>query len=135
MPQATAPTIMGRIKRDIEIDGRQCWTLFDSGARNSYIARRAVGNLNNSSLKNPAPPIRLGGGQHTIREICDVEALIDGHPCFFQACVLDEIGHDEDGREIDLLFGALAMQKWSIRLDLKNERLDLSHFTTEFLEF
>jgi hypothetical protein len=125
---------MGRIRRDIETDGRQCWTLFDSGARNSYIARRAVGGLDTSSLTNP-DSVRLGGGKHVIGEVCNVQARLDGHPFHFQARVLDEIGHDEDGREIDVLFGALAMQEWSIRLDLKNERLDLSHFTTEFLEF
>jgi len=134
MPQATPPTIMGRIKRDIDVDGRKCWALFDSGARNSYIARHAVGDLDITTLKNP-DSIRLGGGQHTVRELCNVEARIDGHPCHFQAGVLEEIGHDEDGRDIDILFGALAMQQWSIRLDLENECLDLSHFTTEFLEF
>lgn len=134
MAQLTETVIMGRIRQFLEVNGRPCWTLFDSGARNSYIVRPAVGDAETTSLEQPAP-IRLGGGQHTIQEICNVVTQIGGHPCFFQAAVLDEIGKDEDGREIDILFGALAMQQWSIRLDPENECLDLSHFTTEFLEF
>ena len=45
------------------------------------------------------------------------------------------IGQDEDGRVIDVLFGALPMQLWGIRLDPQNEVLDLSHFTRDFVEF
>ena len=28
---------MGRIRQMIKIDGRQCWTLFDAGTRNTYV--------------------------------------------------------------------------------------------------
>ncbi len=28
---------MGRVRENIEINGRQCWTLFDTGARNTYV--------------------------------------------------------------------------------------------------
>jgi hypothetical protein len=28
---------MGRIRERIRINGRKCWTLFDSGAQNSYV--------------------------------------------------------------------------------------------------
>ena len=134
MSQVTETTIMGRIRINLEIDGRTCWTLFDSGARNSYITRHAADGLTQLSLSEPTP-IRLGGGVQEIRAACLVHTKIDGHALHFQAGVLDEIGHDEDGREIDILFGAMAMQLWGIRLNPQNESLDLSHFTTEFLEF
>lgn len=130
----TETTVMGRIRRDVETDGGPCWTLFDSGARNSYIARDAVRGMDVSVLTVPTP-IQLGGGKRVIGEVCNVQARLDGHPLHFQAGVLDEIGQDESGREIDLLFGAIAMQNWGIGLDLKNEQLDFSHFATEFLEF
>jgi hypothetical protein len=134
MTQDTETIIMGRIRKEIDVDGRKCWTLFDSGARNSYITRTAVGEMDRSELKNPVP-IRLGGGEHTIREVCNIQGWLDGHALHFQAGIVEEIGRDEMGRDIDVLFGALAMQQWGIGLDPQNERLDLSHFTTEFLEF
>jgi len=28
---------MGRIRQMIAVDGRKCWTLFDSGPRNTYV--------------------------------------------------------------------------------------------------
>jgi len=49
--------------------------------------------------------------------------------------VVDEIGTDEDGRAIEILFGALAMRQWGIRLIPDEEKLDLSHYPDEFVEF
>jgi len=134
MPQATAPTIMGRIKRDVKVGHRQCWTLFDSGARCSYIRRDVAGGF-------PVLPVEgkrktaLGDAVRDLKESCLIPADIDGHKMEFQTYIVDEIGRDEDGNEIDLLFGALAMQGWGIRLDLENEQLDLKRYSDEFLEF
>lgn len=133
-PGTLGPTIMGRIRTEIEIDGRHCWTLFDSGARNSYIARGAAEGLDRKVLPQPRQS-KLGGSTHEVKEVCLLVANVEGHPLEFQASVIDTIGQDEDGREIDVLFGALAMQLWGIRLDLQNERLDFSHFAHDFLEF
>jgi len=57
--------------------------------------------------------------------------------------VVDEIGNDETGKPIEILFGALAMQQWGIRLIPepvlseveRQEKLDLSHYPEEFVEF
>jgi hypothetical protein len=125
---------MGRIRTDLDVNGRPCWTLFDSGARDSYIRREAADGLPTLTLSKPRHS-RLGGSVHEIREACLIPAKLDGHDLEFQAGVLDEIGQDEDGREIDILFAAVAMQLWGIRLDLQNERVDLSHFAREFVEF
>jgi hypothetical protein len=125
---------MGRIRRELDVDGRKCWTLFDSGARNSYILRRVTQGLPLLKLSDPRRT-RLGGSEHELREACLVPVELEGQSIEIQAGVLDEIGHDEDGKEIEILFGALAMQLWGIRLDLPNEQLDLTHFTTDFLEF
>ena len=77
----------------------------------------------------------LGGKNHQITRTCIVIADIEGRSLDFQAWVIDEIGIDEDGRRIDVLFGALAMQLWGIKLDLPNERIDFTHFSTEFVEY
>jgi hypothetical protein len=49
--------------------------------------------------------------------------------------VIDRIGRDEEGIRIEILFGALAMQQWSIRPIPDTERLDLTHYPEEFIEF
>jgi len=49
--------------------------------------------------------------------------------------VIKDIGKDEDGKPIEILFGALAMQQWGIRLLPAEEKLDLSHYPEEFVEF
>jgi hypothetical protein len=42
--------------------------------------------------------------------------------------VIDTIGNDEDAKPIQVLFGALAMQQWGIRLVPEEERLDLTRY-------
>ena len=58
-----------------------------------------------------------------------------GRHILTQALVVGDIGGDEDGRPIEILFGALAMQEWDIRLIPEEERLDLSHYPEEGVEF
>jgi hypothetical protein len=51
------------------------------------------------------------------------------------ALVIDEIGKDEDGKPIEIFFGALAMEQWGIRPIPDEERLDLTHYPDKFVEF
>lgn len=64
-----------------------------------------------------------------------LEAEVEGRLISTHAMVIDEIGNDEDGTPIEILFGALAMQQWGIRPIPDEEKLDLSHYPEEFLEF
>ena len=64
-----------------------------------------------------------------------LQAEVEGHLVSTHALVVDEIGADEDGRPIEILFGALAMQQWGIRPIPDEEKLDLSHYPEEFVEF
>ena len=64
-----------------------------------------------------------------------LEAEIEGRQISTHALVIDEIGNDENGAAIEILFGALAMQQWGIRPVPDEERLDLSHYPDEFVEF
>ena len=125
---------MGGICSEIEIGGKPCWTLFGSGAKNSYVARKAAPETDLRELPTERT-VTLGGKQQTVKQACLLIGRIDGHWIEFQAGVLEEIGKDDDGREIDVLLGALATQLWGIRLDLPSERVDLSLFSENFVEF
>jgi hypothetical protein len=118
----------------IDVDGRECWTLFDTGARNTYVIPSVAEVLKTS----PTPrTIRtaLGGEVKETNTAALLEAEIQGHPISTHALVVAEIGIDEDGVPIEIFFGALAMQQWGIRPVPDEERLDLSRYPEEFVEF
>ena len=125
---------MGRIRQTIHVDGRKCWTLFDTGARNTYVIP-AVADLLKTSPTPGTLRTALGGVVRETNTAALLEAEIQGHPISTHALVIDEIGKDEDGAPIEILFGALAMQQWGIRPIPDEERLDLSHYPEEFVEF
>ncbi|MEW6751875.1 MAG: aspartyl protease family protein [Candidatus Latescibacterota bacterium] len=118
----------------IRVDGRECWTLFDTGARNTYVVPALAGLLVTAGLPRPIRTA-LGGKVREADKTALLQAEIEGHPISTHALVVDEIGRDEDGRSIDILLGALAMQQWGIRPVPDEERLDLSHYPEEFVEF
>ena len=125
---------MGRIRQMIKVDGRQFWTMFDTGARNTYVVP-AVAQLLTTSA--PPRPIRsaLGGEVKQADTTALLQAEIEGKQISTHALVVNQIGKDEDGKAIDILFGALAMQQWGIRPVPDQETLDLSHYPDEFVEF
>jgi hypothetical protein len=125
---------MGRIKQKIRVDGQECWTLFDTGARNTYVIPSVAQVLTTSAMLH-AFRTALGGAVRETNTSAILEAEIEGHPISTHALVIDEIGKDEDGKPIEILFGALAMQQWGIRPIPDEERLDLSHYPQEFIEF
>ncbi len=125
---------MGRIRQMVKLDGRECWTLFDTGARNTYVVPTVAQLLTTSKT---AHPIRsaLGGEVKQIDITALLQAQIEGHLISTHAMVVDRIGTDENGRNIEILFGALAMQQWGIRPISDEEKLDLTHYPEEFVEF
>src|SRR5437773_12082060 len=125
---------MGRIRQTIKVDGQECWTLFDTGARNTYVIPSVAQVLQTSSTPRTIRTA-LGGGVKETNTAALLEAEIQGHPISTHALVIDEIGQDEQGTTIEILFGALAMQQWGIRPIPDEARLDLSHYPTEFIEF
>ncbi len=118
----------------IAVDGRKCWTLFDSGARNTYVIP-AVAELLNTTLTPRVIHTALGGGIKETNTAAVLNADIEGHSVSTHALVVDNIGRDEDGNPIEILFGALAMQQWGIKLNPPEEKLDLSNYPDEFVEF
>ena len=125
---------MRRIRQTIKVDGQECWTLFDTGARNTYVIRSVAKVLSTSSMAR-AFRTALGGKVRETNTSAILEAEIEGRPIATHALVLEEIGKDEEGKPIEILFGALAMQQWGIRPIPDEERLDLSHYPEEFVEF
>jgi hypothetical protein len=77
----------------------------------------------------------LGGGIRETNTEAFLHAEIEGRPVSTYAYVISNIGNDEDGRPIEILFGALAMQQWGIKLNPAQEALDLTHYPDEYLEF
>jgi hypothetical protein len=125
---------MGRVREHIEVKGHKFWTLFDTGARNTYVVPRVSAHLATSQLPNTFRTA-LGGKVREATQAAVLDADVQGCKISTHAMVLDEIGKDEDGNPIDILFGALAMQQWGIRPIPDQEKLDMSHYSKEFLEF
>ena len=125
---------MGRIRQMIRVDGRNAWTLFDLGARNTYVIPEIATLLTTSKLPQPTYT-RLGGETKKSDLAAVLIGEVEGKPIHTEAMVIDRIGKDEEGKPIEILFGALAMQQWGIRLVPENEALDLSHYPSEFVEF
>jgi hypothetical protein len=125
---------MGRVREYIDIKGRKCWTLFDTGARNTYVVPEIAALLVTSQLAKPFRSA-LGGKVREASQAAVLDAEVEGHKVSSHAMVIDEIGKDEDGKPIEVLFGALAMQQWGIRPLPHEEKLDLSYYSKEFLEF
>lgn len=125
---------MGRIKKMIEVDGQNCWTIFDTGARNNYIIKDIANNLTKIELKK-GQFVNLGGKTHTVFQECVMNSIIEEKSVLGLARILDEIGIDEEGRKIEVLIGALTMQEWGIIPVPEKETIDMTHYPKEFVEF
>lgn len=125
---------MGRIYNSIDLQGRKGWTLFDLGARNTYVSQDIAGLLEVSQTTKPLHTA-LGGRPREITQTAVLNGELEGLPISTHAMVVDRIGDDENGRPIEILFGALAMQQWGIRLNPEEQVIDLTHYPYEFVEF
>ena len=125
---------MGRVRAEVVVNGRNCWALFDTGARNTYVVQDLTPVLPTFELER-VEPVSLGGKIHEVTQECRLICLVEGLPVRTLARVLEEIGEDEEGRRIEILLGALAMQEWGIRPIPDEERLDMTHYPREFVEY
>lgn len=125
---------MGRVRQFIRVNGRSFWALFDPGSRNTYITEDVARHLTEIKLSNMRK-VGLGGRARILRKFVVLEAKIKGKPIEEQAYVIEKLGKDEDNKEIKVLIGALAMQRWGIRVFPDEERIDMSRYPKEFVEF
>ncbi len=128
---------MGRIFYDISVNGAELYTIFDSGSENNYITQKAVvkAKLQMIALRKSLH-VGLGGKHQTIDKRITLDGEIDDNYFDLYAYVIPGLGIDKkNGKQIDMLFGAHDIQRWNIKLDMQNEKLDLSQFIKEFIEF
>lgn len=125
---------MGRIKQYIETAQNKYWALFDTGARNTYVTQEVSSHFQTDEFESPKPTL-LGGKEHSIKKYCNLKCKIKGYEVNTNAFILDSIGVDEDGKNIDVLIGALLMQQWGIIPIPEKEDIDMSHYPKEFVEF
>src|SRR5260370_22691696 len=104
---------MGRIRQTIKVDGQECWTLFDTGARNTYVIPSVAKVLSTSPMPRSFRTA-LGGEVKETNTSAILEAEIEGHLMATHALGIEDIGKDENGKPIEILFGALAMQQVGI---------------------
>ena len=125
---------MGKIRTYINSNEKKLWTLFDTGARNTYIVADKANDLLAWEIKS-SEPVALGGKTHYITKECILLGNIEEFPIRVKARIIDDIGCDEENKRIEVVFGALAMQEWGIRPVPDEEKLDLSNYPREFVEF
>ena len=125
---------MGRIVKDLEVNGERLKALFESGAIRSYI--RAEFRPPSSRRVSPIT-VGLGGRSLNLDERCDLTLRIDGLEFDMTAYVVQDLGETEHGR-LDAIVGALTMEEWCIKVDPQAGGLDLSGLRkrefTEYLE-
>ena len=115
--------VMARIIKTIEIEGHPAVALFDTGAVYTYIRSSLIREVPRRATVSPIRVV-LGGMEIDIEELCLVQGKIEGLDFFGDAVPVDQLGH-ADGYELDVIFGALTMERWEIRLDPKSGTLDL----------
>lgn len=125
---------MGRVRANIQVNGRKLWTLFDPGAINTYVVEDCVGGLHRSMLPKPFRA-GLAGRRPRVRYECILMGTIEGRLISVKARIVDDIGKDEEKKRIEVLFGALAMEEWGINVDTRGKKLDYRFYRKEFVEF
>lgn len=125
---------MARIIKEIEIEGRSVIALFDTGSIHTYVRAEFLLNVPKRIITRPYR-VALGGKEIEVRELCVALRKIDGLEFDAEAVPIDEIGR-ADGHELDVIIGVLTMAKWEIKIDPKNQELDLEGLRRrEFTEF
>lgn len=131
---------MGRIIRDMEVDGKHLTTLFDTGSDITYITEKALPE--DAKCEEIAKPItsHVASEKHTITKSCIIPVKIENQQFPIQAFVVGSIGGGrkipEAKKEIDILFGAIMMETWDIKLDPKKKKLDVTGLKKrEFISF
>lgn len=81
---------MGRIRQMIKVGGRECWTLFDTGARNTYVTQTVAQLLPTSTTSRPFRSA-IGGQVKETDTMALLEAEVEGRLISTHAMVIDEI--------------------------------------------
>jgi hypothetical protein len=125
---------VGRIIKEIEIEGQPAVALFDSGAFYTYVRESLLAHNPRAAVVAPVR-VALGGLTVHIREQCFMNGKIEGLDFFTDAVPVADLGK-ADGHTLDAIIGAGTMEQWEIRLDPKTGTLDLEGLRRrEFTEY
>jgi hypothetical protein len=125
---------MARIVKKIEVEGKEVMALFDTGAIHTYIQRKLVEGVPRRGILKKFK-VALAGKEIIVDEFCLIHGKIEGLEFDTKAIPVDEIGK-VNGKQLDILIGALTMEEWEIIPNPKDATLDLSGLKRrEFTEF
>jgi len=125
---------MGRIIKQIEIEGQPATALFDTGAIYTYVLEGFLMDVPRRAVARPVH-VALGGMTIPIRELCLMNGKIEGLDFFTDAVPVSDLGR-ADGHSLDAIIGATTLEKWEIRLDPKTGALDVEGLRRgEFTEY
>jgi len=124
---------MARTFKNIQIEGKEAYVLFDTGSVRSYVREEFA-----SPARQKIIPFRvgLGGSSLRVNESCLANCAIEGLGFDVRAHPVEDIGTDEKGRRIDAIIGALVMEEWGLAPDPRTGLIDLTLLRKrEFTEF
>jgi|BEDMetMinimDraft_2_1075160.scaffolds.fasta_scaffold05289_4 Retroviral aspartyl protease. len=118
---------MGVVMKELHIKGdkgeMRLSVLFDSGASRSFIRSNVAMELSTPrKLPIPREFMAADGDKVACNFFCDLIVEIEGKEIGIEAFLVDKL-------PVPLIFGALDMEAYRIKLDLANKKLDLSEFT------
>jgi predicted aspartyl protease len=125
---------VGRIIKEIEIEGQRAMALFDTGPIYTYVRESLVAQCPRAAVVVPVR-VALGGQSIQIRELCLMNGKIEGLDFSADAVPVADLG-SADGHTLDVIIGATTLEKWEIRIDPKTGTLDVEGLRRrEFTEY
>ena len=101
--------------------------LFDSGAARSLIRSEVAKELTTlKELPIPVEVVVADGHKVSCKNYCNLVVGVGGKEIVIQPLLVDSL-------PVPLVFGALEMEAYMIKLDLARRKLDLSEFTGNML--
>lgn len=118
---------MGIVRETLVVKGdkgeKRVSVLFDSGASRSLIRSDVARELSTPKKLLIQRKFTAANGEEIIcNYICDLIVEIEGKRIGIEAFLVDDL-------PVPLVFGALEMEAYMIKLDLAKRKLDLSEFT------
>lgn len=118
---------MGIVRQDLLVKGekgeKRLNVLFDSGASRSLIKSDVAREISNPRKLLIQREFTAANGHKVVcNYFCDLIVEIEGKRIGIEAFLVDNL-------PVPLIFGALDMEAYMIKLDLAKRKLDLSEFT------